>query len=95
MVIVIEEGIFIGIIVDFFRLFLNNIKGNIREGFGGLFKFLIDEDDEIIGLVGLDLISGFKGRDFIDGRGGRDIIYGNEGSDIFLGRSGDDFLFGN
>ena len=95
MVTATEEGIFIGTTVDLFRPLPNNTKGNTREGSGGSFKLLTDEDDETIGSAGSDSISGLKGRDSIDGRGGRDIIYGNEGSDTLLGRSGDDSLFGN
>jgi Ca2+-binding RTX toxin-like protein len=54
----------------------------------------IDNDAELYGGAGNDLISGGGGDDRIFGEGGRDVLLGFAGNDRLDGGAGDDFLFG-
>ncbi len=55
---------------------------------------LNDEDHEIRGLNGDDVIYGANGNDWLYGNNGNDILFGENGDDILTGNAGDDWLFG-
>ena len=54
----------------------------------------VNNNAEIYGGAGNDLIEGGSGNDRIFGEDGRDILFGHAGSDLLAGGAGDDWLFG-
>jgi Ca2+-binding RTX toxin-like protein len=63
---------------------------NAAETLGGS-----DDDDQLLGLGGNDVIQGFLGNDHIEGAAGNDILRGDAGRDELLGGDDDDTLFGD
>jgi Ca2+-binding RTX toxin-like protein len=53
-----------------------------------------DDDDDLRGTNGNDVIDGLFGNDKIDGRGGHDVICGRDGHDKIEGGSGNDIIYG-
>ena len=54
-----------------------------------------DEDDDISGLEGNDIVKGGNGNDSLYGNNGSDWIYGQDGDDTIDGGDDDDTLYGN
>jgi Ca2+-binding RTX toxin-like protein len=53
-----------------------------------------DEDNELFGTAGKDLIYGYGGNDILHGYDGNDVLDGGDGNDILYGGAGNDRLFG-
>jgi hypothetical protein len=73
---------------DFFLCILNcfgSEKDDFMQG--------SNDDDEIIGGFGSDLIFGADGRDLVAGQQDDDILFGGMGSDMVLGEQGNDTIF--
>ncbi len=56
--------------------------------------FGTEDNDELTGTSGADIICGYEGNDTINGRGGNDKVYGDSGGDSVRGGSGNDRLKG-
>jgi serralysin len=54
-----------------------------------------DNDNNIVGTVGRDMIYGRGGNDTLDGGAGDDVLYGGAGNDTLFGGAGDDQLSGD
>jgi RTX calcium-binding nonapeptide repeat (4 copies) len=53
-----------------------------------------DNDNNLVGTSGRDVIAGLEGNDRIEGRGGNDLICGDEGNDDMSGGTGNDRISG-
>lgn len=57
-------------------------------------NFLLNNEEDIDGTNGINVLSGGSGDDVINGLGGNDTIYGNDGDDTIDGGAGNDFISG-